>query len=721
MIMIHFSWISVVIISCMALAGIMGGDYTVWNAYAQSNSEKLQNVAADTDVIRQHLNLGMGEGVMSDINSERLHGIALDTNVIRQHLNLGMGEGVMSGTNTERLHGIALDTNVIRQHLNLGMSVVGGSNSEILHIIATNTDVIREYYGLADPSAYVNPYEDVFWPEDCTLYANQDACLNYYCASYWDVDGFSSYYGCLADPFAYILVEEPPLPENDAVVGTYPGSPYATPSVVTLDPLPPAVYAGNLVVFSGTLTSNGVPLSGRTVLICEDDPFIPDECLARTMTDNTGRFRTEWPAQAQAIEIDLDIYAKFDWDGSYGNAQTPRHTMSVYKYGSSITLDPIPERAAFGEIITLTGTLHLDAHNPEGSIVYIKDEDLLNPDDLLVSAYVDASGRFATFWVVEDVDPDYTIDIQAVYEGGPLYYRQATPIQKLTAYYDTQEPVPEPVPVDGGYMELYRSLDFEQPPRIAIVPSPDSYEQVRRHIVPVQEGILGLTAMLEQRYPNGDWNVDFEVVQRGGMFGERPDVIVNLVTRDDDSDCDWDRYGGGTLGWAYDVLAPKPVPTVVCSLDSRTNEEIGATAVHEFVHAIGLGHTFNIPGDLMCSVEDDRPTCPGSSSKSTVFSELNLRALASIYGTDGFQNPNNHIIFDTKFATDGSITVPSADGTNGINTGSERLSQYDDVYWPEDCIGHDDVAACLEYYCISYWEIDGFPSYIACLANPFAP
>ena len=34
------------------------------------------------------------------------------------------------------------------------------------------------------------------------------------------MDGFSSYYGCLADPFAYILVEEPSLSENDAVVET---------------------------------------------------------------------------------------------------------------------------------------------------------------------------------------------------------------------------------------------------------------------------------------------------------------------------------------------------------------------------------------------------------------------------------------------------------------------------------------------------------------------
>ena len=491
--------------------------------------------------------------------------------------------------------------------------------------------------------------DDPFIPDEClartttdntgrfrTVWTAQAQAVEIDLDIYAEFDGDGSYRGDQTIRYTMSVYEAVGLPS----------------ATVTLSGVPSWVYAGDTVVFAGTLTGNGVPLPGRTVWICEDDPFIPDECLVHGTTDSRGQYRITWTAEAGAFEVDFDVYAEFDGDGSYGSDQTSRRTMSVYKYGGSITLDPIPERAAFGEIITLTGTLRLDAHNPEGSIVYIKDEDTLNPDDLLVSAYVETSGRFTTFWVVEDVDPDYTIDIQAVYEGGPLYYRQATPIQKLTAYNSIQEPGPEPGPVDGGYMELYRSLNFEQPPRVAIVPSPDSYEQVRRHIVPVREGILGLTAMLEQRYPNGDWNVDFEVVQPGGAFDERPDVIVDLVTRDDDSDCDWDRYEGGTLGWAY-FLAPKPVPTVVCSLDSRTNEEVGATAVHEFVHAVGLGHTFNIPGDLMCSVEDGQPTCPGSSSKSTVFSELNLAAVAALYGTDGFQNPNNDITHKERFALGG--------------------------------------------------------------------
>ena len=346
--------------------------------------------------------------------------------------------------------------------------------------------------------------------------------------------------------------------------------------------------------------------------------------------------------------------------------------MSVHKYGGSIRLDPIPDRAAYGDVISLSGTLSLDAHSPEGSVVYIKDEDTLNPDDLLTTAYVDASGRFATSWIVADVDPDYDIDIQAVYEGGPLYYRMATPVQELYGYEGVADPGPGPSPGDG-YMKLYRALDFDRAPRVAIVPSPDSYSEVRGHIVPVQEGILGLTAMLGSAYPAGDWNVDFEVVAPGNVFDARPDVIVNLVTRDDDSDCDWDRYGGGTLGWAF-YTDPKPVPTTVCSLNDRTNTEIGATAVHEFVHAIGLGHTFNIPGDMMCSVEDDKPTCPGGTGyKSTTASDLNLAALAAIYGTDGFQNPNNHIIRDEKFTLNGYQGGGTAVSQPGGGAADEHL------------------------------------------------
>ena len=427
-------------------------------------------------------------------------------------------------------------------------------------------------------------------------------------------------------------------------------------STLTLDPIPSAVYAGETVTFTGTLTSGGSPVSGATIRICEDDPFIPDECLARGSTSRAGEFAIQWTVKAGWVETEFDIYAKFDGNSQYSSDRSSNQYMDVYKRSGSIALDPIPTSAALGETIALSGTLALDGRSPEGSVIYIKDEDAFNPDDLLTSAYVDAAGSFSTYWVVGDVDPDRTIDIQAVFEGDSEYARQATAIQKITWHGGPPEPGPDPPGPDPPrgevYMKLYRSLDFVQSPLVAIVPSPDSYDGVRKHIVPVQEGILGLVSMLDRHSPAGDWDVDFEVVPPGGSFSVRPDVIVNLVTRDDTSGY-WNCDDWG--GWAS-YQAPKPVPTTVCSLDDRTNAQIGATAVHEFVHAIGLGHTFNLPGDLMCSFEEDYGlTCPGyTGPKSTVFSELNLDALVAIYGTDGFTNPNNQI-WNDRFTPSGSL------------------------------------------------------------------
>ena len=380
--------------------------------------------------------------------------------------------------------------------------------------------------------------------------------------------------------------------------------------------------------------------------ICEDDPFVPDECLASGVTDHAGGYSIIWTAKVATLEVDFDIYADFKSAGGYSSSQTSRQTMSVMKYGGSLTLDPIPARAAYGDVVTFSGVLSLDGHSPEGSIVYIKDEDTLNPDDLLTSAWVDHTGRFTTFWVVEDVDPDNTIDIQAVYEANPSYDRMATPVQGLRADDGPPAPTqPDPSPAGGdGYMELYHALNFEHPPRIAIVPAPDSYDEVRKHIVPVQEGILQFTAMMEQAYGAGDWSVEFYVVESGHGFGtNEPDILLNLVTRDEDSQCG-DYYGVAQVRPIVD-----PMPTTVCSLDSRTDAQIGATAVHEFTHAIGVGHTFDIPGDLLCSVENDVPTCPGMYTKSTIPSVLNLAAVAAVYGTDGFQNPNNQIVYEERF------------------------------------------------------------------------
>ena len=76
---------------------------------------------------------------------------------------------------------------------------------------------------------------------------------------------------------------------------------------------------------------------------------------------------------------------------------------------------------------------------------------------------------------------------------------------------------------------------------------------------------------------------------------------------------------------------------------------MAGTAAHEFIHAMGLGHAFNIDGDLMCSVEAAGPTCPFNAKGSNIPSVSDLDAVEAIYGSDGFQNPNNRFDYGHKF------------------------------------------------------------------------
>ena len=413
-------------------------------------------------------------------------------------------------------------------------------------------------------------------------------------------------------------------------------------SALTLYTIPSWAYVGEAVTFTGTLTGGGHPLPGKIIWICEDVPLFFDNCLASGVTDHAGRFSIEWTAGADTSETDLDVYAKFDGDGQYDDAQSPEQAMGVFKYGGSIALDPIPASAAFGQVVRFSGTLTLDGHSPEGAIVYIKDEDPLLPDDLLTTAYVNSEGRFTTPWLVEAVDIDDTVDIHAVFEGNALYDRLASSVQEMHTYTDPLSPDPSPIEGDG-YVELYRSLDFEQAPRVLIVPSPDSYEEVRKHIFPVREGIILLTAMLEREYGAGNWNVEFEVMGPGMSFVmQKPDIMVKLLTRDDDSGC-----GSDYAGWAR-ITDTKPIPAVVCSIGGRTNEAVGSTAAHEFMHAIGVGHAFNIRGDRMCSSEGGVDTCPDLYARSSKPSYINLAAIVALYGADGFQNPNNVITYGER-------------------------------------------------------------------------
>ena len=429
------------------------------------------------------------------------------------------------------------------------------------------------------------------------------------------------------------------------------GSKYRTS--ITLDAVPASARAGDAVTFTGSLTSHGRPLYNALVKIYEDDPFSPDQRLGRDRTDSEGRFSVMWRAGAGWIETDFDVYAVFDGDAVYERDRTPNQTVGVYKIGGSITLDPLPSSANIGQVVTFSGTLKLDGYSPQGAAVYIKDEDPFSGDDLLATAYVKSDGRFSANWLANDVDFDNKVDIYAVFEGNSDFKRLTTHGGSRSntiplAIYGAAPAAPSPYVYSGNeYMELKYALDFYRSPHVAIVPSPDSYEVVRRHIGPVQEGVLMWTNQMEGTY-GGDWGVTFEVLKPGKLFFDsKPDVVMNLVTYDSYAPCYADYYGV-----AY-MTGEKPIQTKVCSTwgkERRSDADVSATTAHEFIHAVGLGHAFNKTGDMMCSSEDGVPTCDRLESRAKTPSRFSLAAVAQMYGADGFKNPNSSITRVEKFS-----------------------------------------------------------------------
>ena len=432
---------------------------------------------------------------------------------------------------------------------------------------------------------------------------------------------------------------------------------------IILDALPSSVYTDQTVVFTGQLTSNGYGVAGVAVRIMEDDPLVPDQTLAWGYTDQNGGFAIPWDVGGGYVEVDFDIYAKFDGDDAYEQARSYNQVLSVLRYGGSISLDPISPRAMVGERVTFSGTLSLDGSNPEGAVIYIKDEDPLTRDELLAVAYVDWDGRFSTYWIADYTDFDDTADTYAVFEGGDDFARLTTcdagptaligglcldtiPLQ-ISGTLSPQSP-PDTGGAGDGYMELFYSMNLHSNPKVAIIPNPDAYDEVRGHIIPVQEGIMMWTSDLESRH-GGSWDVDFEVVVPGNRFASKPDVTVMLVTPERYERCDDD-----TAGWAW-VGQSSPTDTVqtyVCSSSPNqkySNSEVAAFAAHEFIHAVGLGHAFNMNNDLMCSVEGGKPTCPSRSNPEKTPSGLNLDAVAAIYGTNGFTNPNSLVTYKERF------------------------------------------------------------------------
>ncbi|MSV33708.1 MAG: hypothetical protein EXS76_03185 [Nitrosarchaeum sp.] len=200
---------------------------------------------------------------------------------------------------------------------------------------------------------------------------------------------------------------------------------------------------------------------------------------------------------------------------------------------------------------------------------------------------------------------------------------------------------------------------------------------------------------LSNKY-GGNWNIDFEVITPDKLFfANKPDVIMNLVTPEQDSGCNTDYYG-----ITY-VTGIKPIQTSVCigSNGAKISSAlVSVTAAHEFIHAVGLGHAWNKDGDLMCSVENGKETCRNQNKAKTP-SDLNLAGVVNLYDVDGFKNPNIKVTSGTKIYLDSNTqqkTTTTSKTTSQIDTDKDKIPDIRDKCKtkPETYNGYNDTDGC---------------------------
>ncbi len=177
-------------------------------------------------------------------------------------------------------------------------------------------------------------------------------------------------------------------------------------SYLSLNKIQTPVYVASTLLFSGKLTNaNGYPISGATVYINEKD-FGSYERIASDTTNSQGYYSASvqaknWDASTGSAS---DIYAYFPGNYQYSSSKTSEQDVNVVKYNSKITLSVNPTTVNVGDTVYFSGQLLLDRGNPEGTTVYLKDNDPFDLDDSLSSAVVRSDGTFSGTWIAKEVE-----------------------------------------------------------------------------------------------------------------------------------------------------------------------------------------------------------------------------------------------------------------------------------------------------------------------------
>lgn len=123
---------------------------------------------------------------------------------------------------------------------------------------------------------------------------------------------------------------------------------------------------------------------------------------------------------------------------------------------------------------------------------------------------------------------------------------------------------------------------------------------------------------------------------------DEADIVLTLRDEPNPSQC-INRYGY-SMPFDRDPHPQYILAYTSCEGVPISEDQIATTIMHEFGHALGLGHTHNQNKDLMCSFEKGAKTCSALADPKTDPSDLNLQGIFYIYGTDGFDGYNRVLV-----------------------------------------------------------------------------
>ena len=187
--------------------------------------------------------------------------------------------------------------------------------------------------------------------------------------------------------------------------------------VLKLDSIPSNFKEGGIITFSGTLTTtNGKFVSDATIYIKDDVDFGRDSVMGTITTDKSGKFSATWKAVSRTSGS-YDFYAIYEGGGDVSKSRSATYTVTVSGTSSSsgysentsysntkITLDRFVNSAKIGQMVTFSGQLTANGNGLDNSVVYIKDEDFADFNDVLITTTTDSNGKFSGTWKVKNVD-----------------------------------------------------------------------------------------------------------------------------------------------------------------------------------------------------------------------------------------------------------------------------------------------------------------------------